>query len=108
MRHICDIFEKSILSIIFCFFRYLEDKLKHGHLLNEARLKVPCNICRQEDTNQLYGPVDNYAIVPTINEDKETFRVCKLCHVTLCQKCQTQPCEALLRKYLFENKNEFF
>lgn len=72
--------------------RYCDGKLNHGRLLNEARLKVPCYMCRAE-ANGL--------------KDEDVYRVCERCRVTICPKCQTQPCETLLNLYVFEKKYKF-
>ncbi|KAI1709127.1 hypothetical protein DdX_11525 [Ditylenchus destructor] len=72
---------------------YTTGRLAHAKLLDEARLKVPCSVCRTEALSEPAIP----GIQPV------SFVVCSCCKATLCSNCCAMPCMTLLEKFVIEN-----
>uniref|UniRef100_A0A915CZ91 Uncharacterized protein n=1 Tax=Ditylenchus dipsaci TaxID=166011 RepID=A0A915CZ91_9BILA len=71
-----------------CYPFFCEGKLAHNQLLHQARLKVPCSMCRCEPPN--------LPVMPVISE--HSFTVCSSCHSTLCAACTSKPCLTMLER----------
>ncbi|CAD5234912.1 unnamed protein product [Bursaphelenchus xylophilus] len=88
--HFATYYEKSVDPIIADLIKeavasFKRGELSHDEFLDEARLKVPCRLCRTED------PGDQYS---------SNLKVCRRCRHTICFHCQISPCSSSLTIFL--------
>ncbi|KAI6197790.1 hypothetical protein M3Y94_01266600 [Aphelenchoides besseyi] len=81
----------SLLDV--AMIEYKLGNLNHGDFLNEARLKIPCRVCRIEATGN--SPEENNLVV------------CSTCRQTCCRKCLVTPCPTLLEQLMDKFAKEY-
>ncbi|KAH7724310.1 hypothetical protein AAVH_08198 [Aphelenchoides avenae] len=77
------------------FGSYADGRFAHASLLDEARLKVPCRVCRKEQLT--FQPSTSPTSTPPI---ASPFVVCSRCRHTICADCIGKPCAALVEQFL--------
>ncbi|KAI6241812.1 hypothetical protein M3Y99_00302000 [Aphelenchoides fujianensis] len=63
-------------------------RLGHSELLNEARLKIPCRVCRSECNSGSFSPTE------------AVLQVCNRCRHTTCRQCASLPCASLVEEFM--------
>ncbi|CAD5227630.1 unnamed protein product [Bursaphelenchus okinawaensis] len=88
--HFATYYDKAVDPVVADLIReamasFKKGELAHDEFLDEARLKIPCRMCRVEEGSDPYS---------------SNLKVCRRCRHTVCFHCQLSPCSTSLAKFL--------